>query len=125
MLLLMAFNMIGALWMIVLDKQKDISMLKTMGATNKTIHNIFLMEGVFMTAFGMILGYILAIGLYAAQKSFGLVTIPQGFLVNSYPIAMRWLDFIPVTITVLIIGIIASLAPASRAVRVPAFLREE
>jgi lipoprotein-releasing system permease protein len=125
MLLLMAFNMIGALWMIVLDKQKDISMLKTMGATNKTIHRIFLMEGVFMTAFGMILGYILAIGLYAAQKSFGLVTIPQGFLVNSYPIAMRWLDFIPVTVTVIIIGIIASLAPASRAVRVPAFLREE
>ncbi|MBK8556416.1 MAG: ABC transporter permease [Lewinellaceae bacterium] len=125
MLALMAFNMIGALWMIVLDKQKDISILKSMGAEDGAIRRIFLLEGVLLTAFGMVIGMALAIGLYAIQKTWGIVTIPQGFLVESYPIAMRVLDFLPVVLTVLGIGFLASLAPAARAVRVPAFLKEE
>lgn len=123
-LLLMTFNMIGALWMIVLDKQKDISMLKSMGAHDGTIRSIFMYEGVLLTVLGMVIGFIAAIVLYFLQKTFGLITIPQGFLVNSYPISMRWTDFIPVTCTVVFIGVLASLAPAARAVRVSAFLRE-
>ncbi|MFN7325432.1 MAG: hypothetical protein ACK5SQ_02510, partial [Chitinophagales bacterium] len=63
--------------------------------------------------------------LYWIQVTYGIITIPQGFLVRSYPIALRWSDFIPVTATVLSIGFLAALAPAARAVRVPAFLREE
>lgn len=125
MLLLMAFNMVGALWMIVLDKQKDISILKSMGADDPTIRRIFLGEGLLLTALGMGIGMALAVGLYFAQKTWGIVTIPQGFLVESYPISMRAGDFIPVTATVLGIGLLASLAPAARAVRVPAYLREE
>lgn len=125
MLVLMAFNTIGALWMIVLDKQKDISILKSMGATDRTVHRIFLLEGLLLTLLGMGIGLVLAIGLYFAQKTWGLITIPQGFLVESYPIAMRLGDFIPVILTVIGIGLLAALPPAQRAVRVPAFLREE
>lgn len=125
MLLLMAFNMVGALWMVVLDKQKDISILKSMGADDPTIRRIFLGEGLLLTALGMGIGMALAIGLYFAQKTWGIVTIPQGFLVETYPISMRARDFVPVTATVLGIGLLASLAPAARAVRVPAYLREE
>ena len=125
MLVLMAFNTVGALWMIVLDKQKDISILKGMGATDRTIHRIFLLEGLLLSLLGMGLGLVLALALYTAQKQFGLISIPQGFLVESYPIEMRWSDFLPVTATVLVIGLLATLLPARRAVQVPAFLREE
>jgi lipoprotein-releasing system permease protein len=125
MLALMAFNMIGALWMIVLDKQKDIAVLKSMGAEDGTIRRIFILEGSLLTALGMAIGMGLAIGIYTVQKSFGIVSIPQGFLVESYPIAMRAWDFVPVIATVLGIGLLASLAPARRAVRVPAYFREE
>jgi lipoprotein-releasing system permease protein len=125
MLTLMAFNMVGALWMIVLDKQKDISVLKSLGADDPVIRRIFLGEGLLLTALGMVIGMVLAVGLYIVQKTYGIVSIPQGFLVESYPISMRVQDFIPVTLTVLIIGLLASLPPAGRAVRVPAFLREE
>ncbi len=125
MLILMAFNMVGALWMIVLDKQKDISILKSMGADDRTVRWIFLGEGLLLTILGMGIGMTLAIGLYIAQKNYGIVSIPQGFLVESYPISMRPWDFVPITATVLAIGLLASLAPAARAVRVPAFLREE
>jgi len=125
MLVLMAFNTIGALWMIVLDKQKDISVLKSLGATDRTVRSIFLLEGLLLTMFGMLLGIGLAVGLYFAQKQYGLISIPQGFLVESYPISLRIGDFLPVISIVIGIGLLASLAPALRAERVPAFLREE
>lgn len=125
MLILMAFNMVGALWMIVLDKQKDISILKSLGADDPTIRRIFLGEGLLLTTLGMLIGMALAVILYIIQKSYGIVTIPQGFLVESYPISMRAWDILPVTLTVLGIGLLASLPPARRAVQVPAFLREE
>lgn len=125
MLILMAFNTIGALWMIVLDKEKDISILKSMGADDRTIHRIFLLEGLLLTLLGMIIGMIIGIGLYLVQKYYGIIRIPEGFLVDTYPIAMRIADFLPVAVTVLSIGLLASLAPARRAVQVPAFLREE
>jgi lipoprotein-releasing system permease protein len=125
MLVLMAFNTIGALWMIVLDKQKDISTLKSLGATDRMIHRIFLFEGLLLTLFGMVIGMALAVGLYALQKNIGLIRIPEGFLVDSYPIAMRWQDFLPVVLTVLTIGLLASLPPARRAVQTSAYLREE
>ena len=125
MLVLMAFNTIGALWMIVLDKQKDISILKSMGATNRTVHRIFLLEGLLLTLLGMSIGLVLAVALYFIQITYGIVTIPQGFLVESYPIAMRASDFVPVILTVAGIGLLAALPPAQRAVRVSAFLREE
>jgi lipoprotein-releasing system permease protein len=125
MLLLMAFNTVGALWMIVLDKKRDISTLKSMGATDATVHRIFLLEGLLLSILGMGIGLVLAIALYFAQKNWGIVTIPEGFLVESYPISMRATDFLPVTLTVLGIGLLAALLPARRAAQVPAFLREE
>jgi len=125
MLVMMAFNTIGALWMIVLDKQKDISILKSMGATDRTVHRIFLFEGLLLTLIGMVIGLLLALILYYVQINYGIVSIPQGFLVESYPIAMRASDFIPVILTVVSIGLLAALPPAQRAVRVPSFLREE
>ncbi len=124
MLILMSFNMVGALWMIVLEKQKDISILKSMGATDKIIRNIFLAEGLLLTALGMLIGLAAAVGLYFGQKTFGWVSIPQGFLVESYPIALRWSDFLPVSAVVLGIGLLASLVPAVRAMRVSAYSHE-
>jgi len=125
MLTLMAFNMVGALWMLVLDKQRDIATLKSMGADERLIRQIFIGEGLLLTTIGMGIGMVLAIGLYLAQKKWELISIPEGFVVSSYPIAMRAWDFVTVTGTVLAIGLLASLAPAARAVRVPAYWREE
>lgn len=125
MLLLMAFNMVGALWMLVLDKQRDISTLRSLGADDHLIRRIFIGEGLLLTALGMVLGAVLAVGLYAAHKQWNLIEMPVGFVVSSYPVEMRAEDFLPVTATVLLIGLLASLAPAARAVRVPAYWREE
>ncbi len=125
MMLLVAFNMIGALWMVVLEKQKDISILKSMGARNVTIRDIFLAEGVLLSALGLGIGIVLALILYTLQKTVGIVTVPGNFVVEAYPISIKAIDFIVVAITVLLIGLLASLPPALRAMRVPTILREE
>ena len=121
-LILVAFNMIGALWMIVLDKKQDISILRSMGATRKIIRQIFLSEGILLGVLGMFLGFFFAVAFYIAQKNLGIVPIPAGFVVDAYPISMRLPDFIVVAITVLAITLIASLPAAFRAARVPAII---
>ena len=125
MMLMVAFNIVGALWMVVLEKQKDISILKSMGALDNTVRNIFLYEGLLLSFLGIVLGFVLAIGLYTAQKTIGIVSVPGNFVVESYPISMRSPDFLVVALTVMAIGLLASLAPAQRARRVPAMMREE
>ena len=126
-LLLVAFNMVGSLWMIVLEKKPDISILKSMGATDSTIRAIFLMEGLLLCGLGMAAGYAVALGLYFihTQLPNGLISIPQGFLVTAYPISIRIADFVVIALTVLGIGFFASLPPALRAQRVPAIILEE
>ncbi len=123
-LLLVAFNLIGALWMIVLEKKKDISILKSMGAQDHSVRNIFLWEGILLCIIGMVSGFILAILIFIAQKTIGIVPIPEGFIVDTYPISIRFTDFLAVGITVLFIGLLASIPPALRAQRVPEMVRE-
>ena len=124
-LVLVAFNMIGSLWMIVLEKKSDIAILKSMGATERTIRNVFLNEGLLLCGLGLALGLLLAFGLYGVQKVFGIVSIPDGFVVDAYPISMRFFDLLAVMAVVLLIGFIASFPAALRAKRIPALLREE
>ena len=125
MLLMVAFNMIGALWMIVLEKKKDISILKSMGARDNTIRNIFLTEGLMLTTLGVVLGFVLALLIYFLQKQFGIVSMPGTFAVDSYPVSIRLVDFVVVCITVLAIGGLASIPPALRARQIPTVIREE
>ncbi len=123
-LLLIAFNMVGALWMLVLEKKKDMSILKSLGMTKKRIGRIFIAEGVLICFIGFILGSILAIIIYQLQIRIGLVPIPPGSIIDTYPVLMKIADFFIVFITVMAIGYLASLLPARRAGRIPAFLRE-
>lgn len=122
---IVSFNLIGALWMIVLDKRQDISILKSMGATARQIRNIILMEGVLVCAVGTGAGILLALGAYLLQRHFGIVGVPEGFVVDAYPIVLRFTDFLVVASTVLVIGLLASVLPARKAALIPAFLREE
>ena len=122
---IIAFNMVGSLWMMVLEKKKDISILRSMGCETSNIRNIFLMEGVIITGVGLILGTFLALIFYFLQKNFGLVSIPDGFMISAYPIELKWTDFVIVSVTVLLIGAVASILPAYRAGKVSAFVREE
>ena len=125
MMLLVSFNIIGGLWMIVLEKRPDIAILKSMGARDNTVRNIFLSEGLLLCGLGLLIGFVLALSIYFFQKYYGLVSIPGNMIIEAYPIEIRLVDFLVVAATVLVIGLLASIPPALRAKRVPAIMREE
>ena len=115
-LLVAAFNMIGALSMLVLEKQRDIQVLKAMGADEALIRRIFLSEGVLLAGIGLILGVSVAFLLLSLQQRYGLIPLQgQTFLIDHYPVRMIPGDFLLVAATVLCIGLAASWFPARRA----------
>lgn len=124
-ILILSFNLVGSLWMIVLDKKKDISILRSMGMTSGQVTGIFLRLGVMIGLVGLIMGIIIALILYFLQKQYGLIEVPPGFMIDSYPIELKLSDFIIAIITVLAISMLASILPAFRAKAVSAFVRHE
>lgn len=124
-LAIIAFNLVGSLWMIVLDKKKDISIIQSMGYTADRVKNIFRMLGVLVGFIGLLLGMFFSGVLYFLQKRFDLVAVPDGFLIDAYPIEMRFGDLLLVFCTVISISFLASLLPAARAGRISSFVRQE
>lgn len=126
-ILLVAFNMVGSLWMMVLEKKQDISILKSMGAQDKLIRNIFLNEGFLLCGMGLMSGFVVAIILYVFHiyTEGGLVPLPPGFASDRYPVALKTVDFVVVATTVIVIGLLASLPAALRAMRVETAMKEE
>ena len=125
MLFIIAFNLIGALWMIVLEKKEDIGILRALGFTADKIRQLFLIEGALMCVLGLVMGIILALILYCCQKYFGLISIPEGFIINAYPIEIKLSDFVIVSFTVLILGLLASILPARRAANIATFTKNQ
>jgi lipoprotein-releasing system permease protein len=114
-LALISFNLVGALWMIVLDKKKDISVLKSIGMDNASIKKIVLYLGILIGMIGMSLGFVIAIIFYFLQKNYALIAVPPGFMIDAYPITLKALDWVLVAFTVTTLAILASIIPANRA----------
>jgi len=114
-----AFNMIGSIAMLVIDKKKDIGVLRALGANESAIRNIFFVQGVLQTLVSVSIGFFIATVLCLLQLRYGLITIPgQGtFVVAAYPIALEWRDYANVFFTIMIIGSIASYFPAYMAAK--------
>lgn len=125
-LVVAAFNMIGALTMLVLEKKQDISVLHAMGADRSFIQKIFLSEGLLLATIGGGIGMLLAFLIGTAQIKFHLIPL-QGstFMVDYFPVKMVYTDFLLVSGTVLIIALIASWIPARKAAMQQFILREE
>ncbi len=126
-LLLVSFNMVGALWMLVLDKKKDIAILKSMGTVEKDIQQIFINKGILLALLGGLAGMYIALIFYFFQTQADLIKLSgsANLLVDTYPIALKWLDFALVFLTVVVIGVLASWLPAWRAKRISPLIRED
>lgn len=117
-MLIAAFNIVGALTMLILEKQKDIHILKAMGASNKLIQKIFLTEGAMLAAIGGTIGVVLAIIICFVQQRFHLIKLQGGtFIIDYYPVSMQPLDFLLTTITIAFIAFGASYFPSKKAAK--------
>lgn len=124
-IILIAFNLVGSLWMIVLEKKKDIAILKSMGSTRQNILGLFIKEGVFITTLGVILGIIISVIIYYIQINYGIIAMATSHIVQAYPIELRIGDILLVILIVSLIGFIAAVLPAKKAAEIPALIREE
>ena len=109
-LLIACFNIIGSLSMLIIEKKQNMETLRSLGASDKIIVNIFVLEGSIISAIGAIGGITLGIVICLLQQEYGLLSLGDagdGFVVNSYPVKVEIEDIITVFVTVLIVGITA------------------
>ncbi len=125
-LVVAAFNMVGALTMLVLEKREDIGVLHAIGASGGFIKKIFLSEGLLLATIGGGIGMLLALLMALAQLNFHLIPL-QGdtFMISYFPVKINPWDFLLVGSTVLVISLLAAYIPARKAARQQAVLRSE
>lgn len=111
-----SFNIVGALTMLVLEKQDDIQILKAMGAPASLIQKIFLTEGVLLGAIGGAIGIILAVIVCVLQQQFHFIKLQGGsFIIDYYPVQMQAGQFVLTAATIAFIAFTASYIPARKA----------
>jgi lipoprotein-releasing system permease protein len=125
-LVVAAFNMIGALTMLVLEKKEDIGVLHAIGASREFIKRIFLTEGLLLALIGGGVGMLLALLIAFVQMKFHLIPL-QGdtFMIAYFPVKLNPWDFLLVGATVLVISLLAAFIPARKAANQQVVLRSE
>ena len=111
-LIIASFNIIGSLTMLIIEKERDIEILKSLGADNNLIRKIFIFEGWLISIIGAFSGIILGFIICWLQQTYGLVKLQsESLIMDSYPVVMKIKDFIVVPGTVLLIGYWAAWYP--------------
>jgi ABC-type lipoprotein release transport system permease subunit len=118
-LMIATFNVIGTLSMLIFEKKESIFTLKSMGADQQMVTRVFLFEGWLISLVGVIAGLALGIILVLAQQYFGFVKFQGGeaFVVDGYPVGLKFRDVILVFVTVTTIGFLAAWYPVTVIVR--------
>lgn len=122
-LVIASFNLVGSITMLIIEKKKDINILKSLGATKSTISWIFFSEGMLITTAGAVFGLILGSTICLIQQEFGLVKL-QGngaFIIDHYPVVLEIADIFIVLGTVLAIGAFSSWLPVKVLIKKYAF----
>jgi len=117
-LIISSFNIFGSLIMLVLDKKKDISILKSMGTTEQTIRRVFMWQGSYIAIIGGGVGVLLASALVWSQEYFGWFTTDNA-MVMEYPVELLFNDVLLTFGTVVLLGYIISIYPARKASKTP------
>ncbi len=104
--------------MLIVDKKKDIAVLRSLGASSKLIRNIFLTEGLLLSLVGGFVGVILAVTFCLIQQYIGLIPMPgESFVIDFYPVRMKPIDFLATFTVIFMISLLASYFPTLRAAR--------
>lgn len=114
-LLIAAFNLVGSLSMLIVEKENDINSLRNMGANNSLIANIFLFEGWLIAFWGIISGIIIGLVLCLLQQNFGLLRLGSDvsgvYIVDAYPVIVRLWDVAIVFVVVSLISLFTVFYP--------------
>lgn len=111
-----SFNLLGSLMMTVIDKRRDIGILKSMGATNRSLKKIFGLQGLFVGIIGTIVGSTIGLIVVYLQDRFHLVPLDTSiYIIPAIPVTVYLTDIIVVAIAAIGLCAVASRIPAKRA----------
>lgn len=114
--LVAAFNIASTLIMMVMEKTKDIAILKAMGATNKSIRKIFVFKGIVIGSMGTILGVCLGFILCTVLKYYQFIELPGDvYYITTLPVKLELLDVVMIASAAMAISFLATLYPARQA----------
>lgn len=108
------FNVVGSLSMLMIEKQADVATLRNLGADNRLIRRIFLLEGWMISAFGAGIGIVIGVSLCLLQQMFGFISLGEAagaFVIDAYPVRVAVGDIVTILCTVLAIGFLAAWYP--------------
>jgi lipoprotein-releasing system permease protein len=116
--LVAAFGIVSTLVMLVLQKRQEIAILKSMGATQRQVMRIFVIQGTLLGIVGTVAGTCIGFLACWLQKEFNLVSIPSEiYFINTLPIDMRLHEFVLIAVSSVLISFLATLYPSRRASR--------
>ena len=111
-----SFNVLGSLTMGVIEKRRDIGVLKALGATRGGITRLFMFEGMLVGTVGTVLGVCIGLVVCYLQIRYQLFPLdPTVYIIPAIPVEVRWPDFIAVSLASMVLSALASLYPARRA----------
>jgi lipoprotein-releasing system permease protein len=111
-LIIASFSIIGSLIMLIIEKERDIEILRSLGADNTLIRKIFIFEGWLISIIGALAGIVLGFAVCWIQQRYGIVRLQsESLIMDAYPVVMKIKDFIIVPVTVLLIGYWAAWYP--------------
>ena len=115
-LLIASFNIIGSLSMLMIDKREDIRILSHLGADERTIRRIFLLEGWFISSLGALCGLVIGVVLCLGQQHYGWLSLGSGaeYIISAYPVEVQPQDIAVVALIVLALGFAAAWYPAKK-----------
>jgi lipoprotein-releasing system permease protein len=113
------FNILGSLSMSVIEKKRDIGILRSMGVTEKSVLKIFMFEGILIGLIGTLLGVIIGYLICYIQINYNIYPLdPSQYKINSLPVEIRVMDFFLISGASMLLAFLASLYPAKRAAKV-------
>ncbi len=118
MIVVASFSIASALIMLVLEKRKEIGMLKSMGASDKEIRKIFILNGMTIGGTGTILGLVTGFTVCILQQKFNFITLPTSvYIIDFLPVSIQAVDFILIGVISIILTFIATIYPAGSAAK--------
>jgi lipoprotein-releasing system permease protein len=109
------FNILASLTMLVLEKRRDIGILRTMGMPARRVQRIFLLEGVWIGVIGVFAGLLLGLLITWAQAEFGLFKLDEAFIIPAIPVELRVSDISLIVLSTFGLCLLAAWYPALRA----------
>jgi lipoprotein-releasing system permease protein len=114
-ILVAAFNIASALIMMVMEKTKDIAVLKAMGATNQLIRRIFILKGMIIGTIGTFIGTVLGIVTCFLLKRYDFIQLPDAYPFSTLPVQLEYSDVTIIAISALVICFFSTLYPSYKA----------